>query len=80
MVWHGCSRLAACCAHPPAPPAPPPVQDFASGEAIQLDCLCKGEVAMRHRACAIEWSNVSATARTRAPTLVLPQKRAHAAA
>lgn len=34
-------------------------QDFENGAAIQLDCLCKGEVAMRHRACAIEWSIVS---------------------
>lgn len=40
---------------------PPPfshVQDFLTGEALQLECLCKGEVAMRHQQCAIEWSKV----------------------
>ena len=37
-------------------------EDFAKGDAILLDCLCKGEVAMRHRSCAIEWSNVGAAA------------------
>ena len=30
---------------------------FSSGEALTLECACKGELAMRHRACAIEWSN-----------------------
>ena len=33
------------------------LQDFSSGEALTLECACKGELAMRHRACAIEWSN-----------------------
>lgn len=37
------------------------LQEFDRGEAIELQCMCKGEVAMRHRACAIEWSNVSGT-------------------
>eukprot|EP01026_Neomeris_dumetosa_P008920 TRINITY_DN1291_c0_g1_i4.p2 TRINITY_DN1291_c0_g1~~TRINITY_DN1291_c0_g1_i4.p2 ORF type:complete len:354 (-),score=46.72 TRINITY_DN1291_c0_g1_i4:740-1801(-) len=33
-------------------------EDFETGEAIQLDCSCKGDVAMRHRSCAIQWSKV----------------------
>lgn len=34
-------------------------EEFESGEAISLQCLCKGEVSLRHRRCAIEWSHVS---------------------
>eukprot|EP01025_Chloroclados_australasicus_P019325 TRINITY_DN2053_c0_g1_i1.p2 TRINITY_DN2053_c0_g1~~TRINITY_DN2053_c0_g1_i1.p2 ORF type:complete len:395 (-),score=57.06 TRINITY_DN2053_c0_g1_i1:639-1823(-) len=33
-------------------------EDFESGEAIQLQCSCKGDVAMRHQQCAIRWSKV----------------------
>ncbi|KAL6757799.1 hypothetical protein V8C86DRAFT_2613644 [Haematococcus lacustris] len=33
-------------------------EEFASGEALQLQCLCKGEVALRHKACVIAWTNV----------------------
>lgn len=33
-------------------------EDFISGEAISLDCKCRGELALRHRACAIKWSRV----------------------
>lgn len=33
-------------------------EDFTSGEAISLDCECKGEVALRHKSCAIKWSQV----------------------
>eukprot|EP00879_Flechtneria_rotunda_P009722 GHRR01010171.1.p1 GENE.GHRR01010171.1~~GHRR01010171.1.p1 ORF type:complete len:347 (+),score=117.32 GHRR01010171.1:2-1042(+) len=33
-------------------------QDFESGEAMQLECHCKGEVALRHRHCAEKWSRV----------------------
>lgn len=32
--------------------------DFESGEAMQLDCQCRGELAMRHRICAEKWSRV----------------------
>lgn len=32
--------------------------DFASGEAIVLQCDCKGDTALRHRACAIKWAQV----------------------
>ncbi|KXZ45454.1 hypothetical protein GPECTOR_54g195 [Gonium pectorale] len=31
--------------------------EFESGDAISLQCACKGEVALRHRKCAIEWSH-----------------------
>ncbi|GAX81143.1 hypothetical protein CEUSTIGMA_g8576.t1 [Chlamydomonas eustigma] len=31
--------------------------DFQCGEAIALECGCSGDVALRHRACAIEWNN-----------------------
>lgn len=33
-------------------------EEFESGEAIVLDCECRGEMAMRHRACAEKWSHV----------------------
>jgi len=33
-------------------------EEFENGEAIVLDCECRGEVAMRHRACAEKWSRV----------------------
>ena len=29
-----------------------------SGEAIQLECHCRGDVAMRHHACAVKWAHV----------------------
>ncbi len=29
-----------------------------SGEAIALECQCRGELALRHRACAIKWTRV----------------------
>ncbi|KAK9815367.1 hypothetical protein WJX72_002353 [[Myrmecia] bisecta] len=32
--------------------------DFGSGEAIALECNCRGDVAMRHRSCAIKWARV----------------------
>jgi hypothetical protein len=54
---------------PPPPPPPPPIclicletllpEDFESGEAIALECGCRGDVRLRHLACAIEWNNVS---------------------
>ena len=33
-----------------------------SGEAISLDCVCRGELALRHRTCAIKWSRVKGDA------------------
>lgn len=29
-----------------------------SGEALLLDCACRGEMAVRHRVCAEKWSSV----------------------
>lgn len=34
-----------------------------SGEAMQLDCQCRGELAMRHRICAEKWSRVKVVRR-----------------
>lgn len=33
-------------------------EDYESGEAITLDCECRGEVAMRHYACAVKWIKI----------------------
>jgi len=33
-----------------------------SGEAISLDCQCRGDLALRHKACAIKWSRVKGDA------------------
>ncbi len=57
----------AAAAGPPPPPSYPicliclevlTPEDFEAGDAIALQCACKGEVALRHRKCAIEWSHV----------------------
>ncbi|GMH38115.1 hypothetical protein BSKO_05999 [Bryopsis sp. KO-2023] len=32
--------------------------DFESGEAMSLACECKGDMSLRHRACALKWVNV----------------------
>lgn len=32
--------------------------DFASGRAISLECKCRGELALRHRDCAVKWAQV----------------------
>ena len=50
-------------------------EDFASGEAIVLACNCKGEMALRHNACAVKWfsqkrSNICEVCRT--PVTNLP--------
>ena len=29
-----------------------------SGEAMSLECQCRGELALRHRSCAEKWSRV----------------------
>jgi hypothetical protein len=36
--------------------------DFESGEAIVLECQCRGELALRHRTCAEKWARVKARA------------------
>ncbi|WIA12290.1 hypothetical protein OEZ85_012346 [Tetradesmus obliquus] len=49
--------------------------DFESGEAMMLDCRCKGEVAMRHRQCAEKWSRIKGSTTCdvcKAPILNLP--------
>ncbi len=33
-------------------------QDFSSGKAMSLDCGCRGDLALRHRDCAVKWSQV----------------------
>ncbi|KAK9817576.1 hypothetical protein WJX74_000863 [Apatococcus lobatus] len=33
-------------------------EDFESGEAMALECQCRGELALRHRGCAIKWTRV----------------------
>jgi len=32
--------------------------DFESGEAVQLECKCRGQAAMRHLSCALRWVKV----------------------
>ncbi len=38
------------------------------GEAMSLDCQCRGELALRHRTCAEKWSRVKVLR----PASVLP--------
>ncbi|KAL0028755.1 hypothetical protein WJX79_005101 [Trebouxia sp. C0005] len=33
-------------------------EDFEAGEAIQLECECRGDLALRHHSCAIKWAHV----------------------
>lgn len=33
-------------------------EDWHSGRAISLDCQCRGDLALRHKDCAIKWSQV----------------------
>ncbi len=33
-----------------------------SGEAMSLECQCRGELALRHRSCAEKWSRVKVKA------------------
>ncbi len=33
-------------------------EDFRSGRAMSLDCNCRGELALRHKECAIKWAQV----------------------
>jgi hypothetical protein len=32
--------------------------DLESGEALRLDCQCRGDAALRHRSCAIKWTRI----------------------
>eukprot|EP00775_Hariotina_reticulata_P011441 gene11441-11587_t len=51
-------------------------EDFETGEAMQLDCRCKGEVALRHRQCAEKWSRVKGSTICdvcKSPILNLPE-------
>lgn len=34
--------------------------DFENGDAMSLECECKGDMALRHKSCALKWVNVSA--------------------
>ncbi|DBA84026.1 hypothetical protein WJX77_003823 [Trebouxia sp. C0004] len=33
-------------------------EDFEAGEAIQLECECRGDLALRHHSCAVKWAHV----------------------
>jgi hypothetical protein len=33
-------------------------EDFRTGEAISLECNCKGDITYRHKACAVKWAQV----------------------
>ncbi|KAL6779656.1 hypothetical protein ACKKBG_A13190 [Auxenochlorella protothecoides x Auxenochlorella symbiontica] len=33
-------------------------EEFRNGEAMTLDCQCRGDLALRHRECAIKWAQV----------------------
>jgi hypothetical protein len=47
--------------------------DFASGRAISLGCNCRGDLALRHRDCAIKWAQVKDSGRGGVPTCELCQ-------
>lgn len=34
--------------------------DFESGEAMSLECECRGDMGLRHKTCASKWVDVSA--------------------
>jgi hypothetical protein len=49
-------------------------EDFRSGKAMSLDCGCRGELALRHKDCAIKWSQVKDDGRGGLPTCELCKK------
>ena len=49
-------------------------EDFRSGKAMALDCGCRGELALRHKDCAIKWSQVKDDGRGGLPTCELCKK------
>lgn len=46
-------------------------EDFSSGKAMSLDCGCRGDLALRHRDCAVKWSQVKDDGRGGLPTCEL---------
>ena len=62
---------------------PLPTEEFESGHAIRLDCQCKGDAALRHRACAQKWVDIKGdltcdVCRTPIANLNPPQPRSDA--
>lgn len=49
-------------------------EDFASGKAMSLECGCRGDLALRHRDCAIKWSQVKDDGRGGLPVCELCKK------
>ena len=45
--------------------------DFTSGRAISLQCDCRGDLALRHRECALKWAAVKDSGRGGVPTCEL---------
>lgn len=48
--------------------------DFESGKAMSLECGCRGDLALRHRDCAIKWSQVKDDGRGGLPICELCKK------
>ena len=58
-------------------------EDFESGQAIRLDCQCKGDAALRHKDCAQKWVDIKGdltcdVCRTPIANLSPPQPRSDA--
>jgi hypothetical protein len=51
-------------------------EDFAAGRAIALGCDCRGDLALRHRECAVRWAQVKDGGRGGVPTCELCQRPA----
>ena len=51
-------------------------EDFVAGRAISLGCECRGDMALRHKDCAIKWAQVKDTGRGGIPTCELCKKPA----
>lgn len=49
-------------------------EDFQSGKAMSLECGCRGDLALRHRDCAIKWSQVKDDGRGGLPVCELCKK------
>lgn len=49
-------------------------EDFESGKAMSLECGCRGDLALRHRDCAIKWSQVKDDGRGGLPVCELCKK------
>lgn len=46
-------------------------EDFTSGRAISLECECRGDLALRHKDCALKWAAVKDSGRGGVPTCEL---------